>query len=410
MLGFARHLPQFDWRVSVLAPPSLPWEPVDQGLLDQLPGDVAIHPVPYPRSWRSKIIRRFAQNGAWLPRALVSLRRLIREERPDIVLTSGPPQCVHLLGMVAKRVYGVPWIADFRDPWVVGDRQERWRSFRVWCARRCESAIFRHADRIVCNAPLACAALQEGYLQQRAKMLTITNGFDPEAFPRRTPSRGNRKEFVLVHTGELYYGRDPRPFLDALRNFQGASLRVRFLGRATVGDLDLNVEIASRGLQSTVELGGQVTYDQSLRAMAAADVLILFDSPGRRVGVPAKLYEYLGAGAAVLALTEGEGDAAWVLRESGVLHRIAAPMDSVQIQKALAELIASLTAGQPVSAMPERLATFTREGTGRRLAETLDSLVAPAEALPGAGGERDNRSAERELSTSGLCTSELQNL
>jgi len=30
-----------------------------------------------------------------------------------------------------------------------------------------------------------------------------------------------------------------------------------------------------------------------------SDVLLLLDNPGRRVGVPAKLYEYLGAGARI---------------------------------------------------------------------------------------------------------------
>jgi glycosyltransferase involved in cell wall biosynthesis len=398
MLGFARHLPRFDWHLSVLAPPCLPWEPVDKRLLNELPDDIVVHPVEYPCSRASKIVRRFAQNGAWLPRALAAIRRIMREERPDVLLTSGPPQCVHLLGMYVKRHYALPWVADFRDPWVVGDRQERWRSLRVWCARHCEASIIRQADRIVCNAPLACAALQASYPAQREKMITITNGFDPSAFPRRKPPQGNGREFVLVHTGELYYGRDPRPFLDALRKLHSPTLRVRFLGRATVGDLDLHAEIASRGLQHIVELGGQVTYDESLRAMAGADVLILFDSPGRRVGVPAKLYEYLGAGAAVLALTDATGDAAWVLRESGVLHRIASPKDTGQIHLALAELVDCLSEGQPVAPKPECLAAFTREAIGRQMAEELDGLFAPSDTRSGEIRERRNGRYERILS------------
>jgi hypothetical protein len=230
-------------------------------------------------------------------------------------------------------------------------------------------------------------------------MVTITNGFDPDSFPRRAPRAGKSNQLVLLHTGELYVGRDPRPFLDALRDINNPSVRVRFLGRATVGDLDLQAEIGRRGLHRIVELGGQVAYEESLRAMAAADVLILFDSPGRRVGVPAKLYEYLGAGAAVLALTEPEGDAAWVLRQSGVLHRIASPKDPAQIRKALTELVGCLSAGQPISPTPERLAAFTRESIGRELAEYLDSLVSPAQAQPGVMAERSSRDSERALST-----------
>src|SRR3989442_1872940 len=37
---------------------------------------------------------------------------------PDAILTSGPPHCVHVLGHYLKRSTGLPWVADFRDPWI----------------------------------------------------------------------------------------------------------------------------------------------------------------------------------------------------------------------------------------------------------------------------------------------------
>ena len=123
MLGFARHLPKFGWHVRAVAPPCLPWEPVDDRLFKQLPRQCVVHAVPYPQGRAVKLLRRFAPNGIWLPPAYRALRRIVAESRPDVVLTSGPPQCVHLLGLWLKRRYGMSWVADFRDPWVVGDRQ-----------------------------------------------------------------------------------------------------------------------------------------------------------------------------------------------------------------------------------------------------------------------------------------------
>jgi len=382
MLGFARHLPRFGWQASVVAPPYLPWEPVDDRLLNQVPAEVVVHRVDYPLSRSWKLVRYFAQNGVWLPRALRAIRRILRESPPDAVLTSGPPQCVHLLGLWLKRCYGLPWIADFRDPWVVGDRQEQWRSPRVWCARRCERAILRHADLVIANAPRARAQLQAGYAEERDKIVVVTNGFDPESFPRRPPCSPARPHLEVVHPGEVYYGRDPRPFLDAFRAVRsvGISLRARFLGRATGGDLDLNAEIRMRGLNGIIESGGQVSYEDSQGALVNADILLLLDSPGRKVGVPAKLYEYLGAGAAVLALTEQDGDAAWVLRTSGVLHRIAPPRDTERIRQALAELTACLRAGHASCPAPERLAVFTRASTAQFLASHLDTMLGNQDA------------------------------
>ena len=64
---------------------------------------------------------------------------------------------------------------------------------------------------------------------------------------------------------------------------------------------------SNRGLGSVVRVRDQVSYSQSLKIMQEADVLPSLDSPGRRVGVPAKLYEYFASGCAVLGLAETDG-------------------------------------------------------------------------------------------------------
>ena len=48
LLGFARHLPAHGVPVSVVAPPTLPWEPSDAGLAARVPPGTALYPVPYP--------------------------------------------------------------------------------------------------------------------------------------------------------------------------------------------------------------------------------------------------------------------------------------------------------------------------------------------------------------------------
>jgi hypothetical protein len=109
--------------------------------------------------------------------------------------------------------------------------------------------------------------------------------------------------------------------------------------------------------------------------MVRADILLLMHTPDYRIGVPAKLYEYLGAGRPILALAEPDGDVAWVLRESKVLHRIAPPRDVERIRQAVFELTREVQAGSP--AVPDRAALeqFTRERMAKRFADCLDSLA-----------------------------------
>jgi Glycosyl transferase 4-like domain len=400
MLGFARHLPTFDWQTTVVAPPKMPWEPVDEALVRRIPQGTVVHQVRYPQSRLWKTLKQAATYEWWLPRAVPACARMVVRERPDAVLTSGPPHAVHLLGSWLKRRYGLPWVADFRDPWIAGGWQRR--GLRRRWETHCERRVIRDADLIVANAPLACVALQQAFPDHSGKMISITNGFDSEDFPTAeasaAPSRAadSSTAIQIVHTGDVYFQRDPRPLLEAVQGLSATSVRGRgsvtlcFIGRTH----SLNDEVRQRGMEALVEIRDQVAYQQALEEMTKADILLLLDAPGRRTGVPAKLYEYLGAGRPILALAESDGDTAWVLRESGVLHRLARSDDIPGIQKGLAELVDASTAWRGRPATTLALAQFTRQHTAGQLAEKLDTLVGSRRSVAAAASLIERERAE----------------
>src|SRR5947209_12884436 len=118
LLGLARHLPKFGWQPVVVAPPRMPWEPVDRKLTEALPAETTVCQVPFPEGLLSRLGQRLVKEAVWFPRAARQCARLIRKHRPDALLTSSPPHSIHLLGLWLKRRYRLPWVADFRDPWV----------------------------------------------------------------------------------------------------------------------------------------------------------------------------------------------------------------------------------------------------------------------------------------------------
>lgn len=373
MLGFARHLPTFGWQPLVVAPPTLPWEPMDAQLGEQVRVETIVQPVPYPAA-APRLLRKFAPNAIWLPRALAACKRVIREHGPDVVLTSGPPHCVHALGHYLKRSTGLPWVADFRDPWI-SDGTGRKLSWMQRFALSWERRVFRNADLILANAPNARRMFMDAYPLDRAKVVTLTNGFDPRPTPDDARPEG-RGCLRLLHAGEIYLGRDPLPLLAALAqlNAECASARsyqLQILGR---NEIDLAAVLHKRGWEDLVHVVGQSAYHESLDAMARADILVLFDQPGRTIGVPAKLYEYLGAGRPILALADRNGDTAAILQASGVLHRIAAPNDAGQIRQALTELREMMNTTDMVAETP-RLQPFFRENLTQTLAGRLDALI-----------------------------------
>jgi len=117
--------------------------------------------------------------------------------------------------------------------------------------------------------------------------------------------------------------------------------------------------------------------------------------------VPAKLYEYLGAGQPILALAEPDSDIAWALRgKSGVLHRIVPPRDAPAIKQSARRVDArKYVPGASPSAIAKACSNSRVNGWPSAVAECLDRVgdamtannLSPSPSGRGAGGEGARR-------------------
>ena len=53
----------------------------------------------------------------WNCFAFKEAKKVISENKIDVIITTGPPHSAHLVGLKLKKYFDIPWIADFRDPW-----------------------------------------------------------------------------------------------------------------------------------------------------------------------------------------------------------------------------------------------------------------------------------------------------
>jgi glycosyltransferase involved in cell wall biosynthesis len=382
MVGLVRHLPRFGWESIVVAPPNPPHEPTDPALVKSVPSETTtVIPTPFPEGYWGKINRRFAPNLLWKHRAWKALMRAIREHRPAAILSSMPPHTIQELALSLHKRFGLPWIADFRDPLYTMSHPTP-TGLRGWSFARLERQTMTRADRVIGISPLFSDGLRQAHPEYADKIITITNGYEPEAFAD-THGPPPRDRLSILYTGELYFGRDPRPFLDALQELETSpsvdvpKVGFEFLGRWTE-QYDLPAEVTKRGLGSAVTVGGLVPHRECLRKMTQADILLLIHTPGYVHGLPAKIFEYLGARRPILVLTEHAGDIGCVLKESGILHRIAPLHDPAAIKQAIIELAREVKNGTPV-VPDDGHASFTRADMAHRFAEQLDAIV-PAHA------------------------------
>ncbi len=306
----------------------------------------------------------------WLPFLLPRALRAAGALRPDCVITTGPPQSAHLVGLVLRR-RGVPWIADLRDGWTFDPPHPPWPSpalsgLDAWLERK----VLPAADRVVAVTEPIARDLRER-LGLRAE--AITNGFDPDETPAADGAGLlDPERFSLVHTGRLIASGDSaRTLLEGAREAQrrrpeGARRLEVVLAGATSEAQDRLV--ADPRYADVARPVGVLDRPAALALQRAADALVVMAAgmPGRPSTSVAtgKLFEYLAAQRPVLVLGE-QTEAARIVARAQV-GLAAGENDPESVAAALERL---------VDAPPEPNAEAVRAYAWPALAQRYEALI-----------------------------------
>ena len=309
----------------------------------------------------------------WMRAATRAALRLYDEQGFDAIYSSSPLPSNHLVAARIARRTHVPWIAEFRDPWLDSTfRQPRPLALAEKLERRMEERILRGASHVVAVSTRYVATL-------RARMpglaLThIPNGYDPADFATIVPRSRSRSEFVLVHAGNLYTQRSPVAVLQALallrgRNAAAANVRLELIG---VVPRSVEAQIAELGLADAVRIVPSVPHPEALQRMVDAAALLLLPGPGEGY-VPGKVYEYLAARRPILAVTES-AEIVTVLTEAGGAHEVVTD-EPRGIADAIERLHRRVTSEGGDESDATHLRQYDRIEIARRTAELLDRLA-----------------------------------
>ncbi len=316
----------------------------------------------------------------WLPWAIRRGLKIIKQRKMTVLYTSGPPHSCHLAGWALKRLTGLPWVADFRDPWT----RQAWideATKRTWAHRKkvlMECAVVKNADRVILNT----SEMQDDFSQYYSglsseKFVAIYNGYDPEdaaPLPEKEMSNGI---FTVTHAGSLYKKRTPIGLLRAVSELiregkvDPEMIRVRLIGRCDIEGIQ--AEIKKLGLESCVALMGWVTHQESLDAIAESDLLLLIQ-PGTALQIPGKIFEYIMLKKKILALTD-RGATENIVRDYH-LGDVAEPMDVPSIKKVMLRFYEERFDSIPLPTDYKRaLETFHAHALTMALDKTLSAVM-----------------------------------
>lgn len=259
----------------------------------------------------------------WVKPSVRYLKEYLKEHPVDAIISTGPPHSMHLIAMKLKEDLGIPWIADFRDPWTdieyYNDLRLTRRSDRKH--HRLEHEVLTKADKVVTVTPDWARRL--GRLGNR-NVRVIYNGFDQsDCVTQTSENRYDSTIFSITYIGVLMEVRNPeklwQAFGELVREDEsfGSSLRINIIGQI---DNSVRRSIAECGLTKNVSLRPYVPHDEVAVINRDSTLLLLTlnpeDKPMSKGLVPAKLFEYLASGRPILCIGPEDGDAAQILRET----------------------------------------------------------------------------------------------
>jgi glycosyltransferase involved in cell wall biosynthesis len=376
----------------------------DKTLLNDIPKDIKVFRTPtfdwrwiFKALWGLKLsyVVEYIQNRflipdpeiSWLPFVKMSLNRIFRERRIDLVFITAGPFASLLLGPYIKRRYLVNYVVDFRDEWTNNPyRNDLKFPLHIKTKnRKLEHEVLSDCSGIVYTLPKYMKENFEGsYAFLKLKpWKTISNGFDETDFKSLSaaPIISNNV-LCITYIGTFYGRRNPGLIWQALdelihnNEIDSNKIRIKIFGKNT-DDFVLGKYASNKTLCSIVKLRPNLSYQSALAELIAANALLLYVAPGSnsKAEITGKIFEYMRSYKPVLAFVPPDGVAADILRNAGTGF-IYDSAEVTAIKQGLLDFYTRWKEGRLV-AEPDKdyIAQYDRRALTKQLADLFDEVL-----------------------------------
>jgi len=237
----------------------------------------------------------------WVPFAVKAAIKLLKHEKIEHLITTGPPHSTHLAGLQLINLFPLNWWVDFRDPWT--------DVFYNNLMRRSKNSQAKDAqlERTVLQRASGIITTIGGKFHQNLKakapgqnVITLANGFDAELM-NGIDSLPPKEVFHVVYTGLLTQQQAYPSILKTLRQLKG-DRPIRFSLAGNISDNILD-EIRTALPNVEVVYHGYLDHAAAIALMKSGHLLLNFIFSGATTQmISGKLLEYFATQIPVLSL------------------------------------------------------------------------------------------------------------
>jgi glycosyltransferase involved in cell wall biosynthesis len=351
-LKFSKYLPQYGWEPYILTVDQqyAAYPAIDRTLEKEIPENVKVFrtkatdwfriyskdksKIPaagfannFDNSFKGMLFRFLRGNffipdprKGWNRFALPKALEIIAKEGITCIITTSPPHSTQLIGLkIKKRIPGVKWVADFRDPWTDIYYYEQF--YPVLISRKIdkwyEREVLKNCDKLITVSQSLKESLSLKVKGTKLKAEVITNGFDESDFKDITSASPSL--FTITYVGTLSEAYPIDGLIDVLSEIQNRNKHflLRFVGLVPE---NYHKKIIGKLNAGSVEIVPYIKHSEAISYMLNTSLLLLIipDHKSSKAIITGKFFEYLASQKPILCLGPEDGDVAGIMADNGL--------------------------------------------------------------------------------------------
>lgn len=309
----------------------------------------------------------------WIKPSVNYLKKYLLKNKIDVIITTGPPHSLHLIGLKLKQQLGVKWLADFRDPWTEIDyfHQLPLSKNAIKKHHILEQEVLKNADSVL----VVGNAMKENYSKFNSNVVTVTNGFDGEI---STLNLELDTKFTITHIGLLNADRNAQILWKVLaeickeNNEFYNDFELKLIGKV---DASVVNNISKNNLSKNVKLIEYVSHNKVVEYQKKSQILLLLvnNVPSAKGIITGKIFEYLMAKRPILAIAPINGDLACILNNTNAGNIIDFD-DAEGLKTQILNLYAKFKQGN-LRVNSKNIEQFHRKELTKKVAEIINLIT-----------------------------------
>ncbi|HOG19431.1 MAG TPA: hypothetical protein PKW37_03195 [Salinivirgaceae bacterium] len=233
-------------------------------------------------------------------------KSFLNENKVDIILATGDPFILFKYASKLSKIFNVPWVADYRDPWSQSKSRRKGLFFKYFTPFL-EKKYLKNVSLISTVSKIFKYKIQE--LIKNKPFVINANGYNENILNNCNKANQNSELLTISLAGTIYNWHPYKPFLNKLSNYlemnPSKNIDVNFYGIRNEKEISNTIE-QLHNLKDRIKIFPKTPNSELIKKLSKSNVLLLFNDYSI---MGTKIYDYLALNRKIILCFENDEEA-----------------------------------------------------------------------------------------------------